>query len=217
MQRLIGAMAAAVLVAAVLGFPATAFAGSSTTSCTGSLPPGTYGMITVPAGATCDLGAGPVIVLGGVRVSPGASFLLGVEYTGPASGTINGGIVANGAAQVVVYNALIHGAVSVQGGAGPFGCAGPVPGLCYTDLSDDTITGGVTVNGYDGIWLGFIRDHVNGTVMLTNNVQSFDEIDVGSNVVNGSLLCSGNVPLENTGVSPGGPSTVTGQDTCNGT
>jgi hypothetical protein len=75
----------------------------------------------------------------------------------------------------------------------------------------------VTINGYNGFWLGFIRDHVNGTVMLINNHQPLDEIDVGSNVVHGSLLCSGNVPTENTGPSAGGPSTVTGQDTCHGT
>ena len=124
MRRLLVSLAAVGLLVGLAAAPVGA-ASNPATTCTGSLPPGTYGSITVPAGATCDLGAGPVTVLGGVRGSPGASFLLGVEYTGPASGTINGGIVANGAAQVVVYNALIHGAVSVQGGAGPFGCGGP--------------------------------------------------------------------------------------------
>jgi len=215
MRRLLVSLAAVGLLVGLAAAPVGA-ASNPATTCTGSLPPGTYGSITVPAGATCDLGVGPVVVLGGVVVSPGASFLLGYEG-GPATGTINGGIVAIGAAQVAVHNALIHGAVSVQGGAGPFGCTAPFAPLCFSDLEDDTITGGVTINGYDGFWLGFIRNHVNGTVRLTNNNQQLDEIDVGSNVVHGSLFCSGNVPLENTGISAGGPSTVTGQDTCNGT
>jgi hypothetical protein len=226
MRRLLASLAAVGLLVGLAAAPVGA-ASKPATTCTGSLLPGTYGSITVPAGATCDLRAGPVTVLGGVQVSPGASFFLGVESTGPASGTINGGtinggIIANGAAQVQVYNALIHGAVLVQGGSGPVvpgpACWPPSPSkpLCwyFSDFSDDTITGGVTINRYDGIWLGFIRNHVNGTVMLTNNRQTYDETDVGDNVVHGSLLCSGNVPQENTGFSAGGPSTVTGHDTC---
>ncbi len=163
-------------------------------------------------------------MLGGVVVSPGASFLLGYAG-GPATGTINGGIAAIGAAQVAVHNALIRGAVLVRGGAGP---VVPVP-TCwppsflspwcwyFSDFEGSTIDGAVTINGYDGIWLGFIRNHVNGTVMLTNNRQTYDETDVGANVVHGNLLCSGNVPLENTGGSPSSPSQVTGHDACNGT
>jgi len=44
----------------------------------------------------------------------------------------------------------------------------------------------------------------------------FDEIDIGTNTVHGSLSCAGNNPLENTGGSPGPtPDTVTGRNTCN--
>jgi hypothetical protein len=214
MRRLLVSLAAVGLLVGLAAAPVGA-ASKPATTCTGSLPPGTYGSITVPAGATCDLGVGPVVVRGGVLVSPGASFLLGFEG-GPATGTINGGIVADDAAQVQVHDALIHGAVMVQGGSGLFGATGAP---LFSDFEDNTITGGVTIDGYNGFWLGFIRNQVNGTVMLINNVQPFvvDEIDVGSNVVHGSLLCSGNVPLENTGGSPGTQSQVTGHDTCNGT
>jgi len=223
MRRLLVSLAAVGLLVGLAAAPVGA-ASNPATTCIGPLPPGTYGSITVPAGATCDLGVGPVVVRGGVLVSPGASFLLGFEG-GPATGTINGGIVAIGAAQVAVHNALIHGAVLVQGGSGP---VVPVPACwppsflspwCwyFSDFEDNTIDGAVTINGYNGIWLGFIRNHVNGTVMLTNNRQTYDETDVGANVVHGSLLCSGNVPLENTGGSPSSPSQVTGHDTCNGT
>jgi len=140
--------------------------------------------------------------------------LLGFEL-GPATGTITGGLVADNAAQVQVHNARITGGVRIQGGVGPFGCAGPVENLCFTDLEDNSISGGTTIDGYNGFLLGFIRNHVNGSVTISNNVQTEDEIDIGSNVINGSLTCSGNNPLENTGGSPGpAPNTVTGQNTC---
>jgi hypothetical protein len=51
-------------------------------------------------------------------------------------------------------------------------------------------------------------------VKITNNAQTFNEMDIGSNTVNGSLFCSGNNPTENTGHSPGGPNSATGQNTC---
>lgn len=193
----------------------SAFAGGQTV-CDGSLPPGTYQSIVVSADDTCDLGVGPVTVHGGVRVEQGATFMLGYEG-GPSTGTISGGVVADNAAQVQVHNAIINGGVTIEGGAGPFGCAVPYGPLCFTDFEDNSINGAVTISGYNGFWLGFIRNHVSGTVTISNNNQQNDEIDIGSLVVHGSLMCSGNNPLENVGESPGGPSTVTGQDTCNGT
>jgi hypothetical protein len=87
--------------------------------------------------------------------------------------------------------------------------------VCITLLQGNSINGGATINGYNGLFLGFIRNHVNGSVTISNNNQALDEIDIGSNVVNGSLTCAGNTPTENTGDSPGPtPDTVTGQNTC---
>jgi serine acetyltransferase len=153
-----------------------------------------------------------VRVLAGVQVGSGASFVLGVDH-GPATGTIGGGLAADHAAEVIVHDARINGGVTIQGGSGPFGC---IPfGACITLLEGNSINGGATINGYTGFFLGFIRNHVNGSVTISNNVQTLDEIDIGSNVVHGSLTCAGNNPLENTGDSPGPtPDTVTGQNTC---
>ena len=193
-----------------------AAAGSSATVCSGSLAPGTYHSLVVPAGDTCDLGNGPVTVVGGTTVEPGATLMLGQEDPGgPLIGTFRGGLVADHAAQVQIHNAVITGGVNVQGGSGPFGCTVPFGPTCFTDFEDDVINGGATINGYDGFWLGFIRNQVNGTTAITNNNQSDDEIDVGSNSINGNLICSGNTPTENTGDSPSGPDGVTGHDTCN--
>ena len=195
--------------------PASASAASSSsTTCVGTLAPGTYHSLVVPAGQTCDLGVGPVRVLAGVQVGPGATFMLGFEL-GPATGTITGGLVADNAAQVQVHNARITGGVTIQGGSGAFGCAQPVPHLCFTDLEDNSISGGATIDGYNGFFLGFIRNHVNGSVTISNNTQTPDQLDIGSNVINGNLTCAGNNPTENTGSSPGPtPNTATGHDTC---
>lgn len=192
--------------------PGSASAASATV-CTGALPPGTYHSIVVPAGQTCDLGVGPVHVLSGVHVGPGATFMLGFEQ-GPATGTISGGVAADNAAQVQVHNARINGGVRVQGGSGPFGCAQPFPPTCFTDFEDNAINGGATISGYNGFFLGFIRNHVNGAVTISHNTVP-DQIDIGANTVHGSLTCAGNNPLENTGSSPGpAPDTVTGRNTC---
>ena len=193
---------APISVASVLLFllPGSASAASATV-CTSTLPPGTYHSIIVPAGQTCDLGVGPVHVRAGVRVGAGATFSLGFEL-GPNTGTISGGIRATNASQVLVHNARINGGVSVQGGAGPTACTDPIPHVCFTDFEDNTINGGATINGYNGVFLGFIRNHVNGAVAITNNMV-FDEIDIGTNTVHGSLSCAGNNPLENTGARRG--------------
>lgn len=158
-------------------------------------------------------------VHGGVLVGSNATFMLGHEL-GPSTGTISGGIMAYDAAQVQVHNARINGGVTVQGGAGPFALGCPVfttfP-VCFTDFEGNSISGAVAINGYNGVWLGFIRNHDSGTVTISNNNQQYDQIDIGSNVVHGNLICFGNTPTENTGGSPGGPSIVTGQDSCYGT
>lgn len=205
-----------VFIPGTLGGVEAAGAASSTTLCSGNLTPGTYGSLVVPANQTCNLGVGPVIVHGGVQIEAGGTFILGFEG-GPATGTINGGVRALDAATVDIHDARINGGVSLQGGDNASGsqCADPYGGLCANDLEDNSINGGATINGYDGFFLGFIRNHVNGTVVISNTTVP-DEIDVGSNVVNGDLLCSDNAPLENTGTSPPAtPDTVTGSDTCN--
>jgi hypothetical protein len=206
--------AGAGLFALLLPATVTAAPDTNATVCNGSLAPGTYHAIVVPDGATCDLGVGPVTVHGGIRVGHDGTLMLGFEG-GPNTGTINGGIVAINAAQVQVHNAVITGGANVQGGPGPtFSCSQPFAPFCFTDFEDDAINGGATINKYDGFWLGFLRNSVNGNAVITNNNQSNDEIDLGSNTVHGNLICANNTPLENTGDSPGGPDTVTGHNTC---
>jgi hypothetical protein len=163
-----------------------------------------------------------IAVSGGIRVGAFGSLFLG---DGPGSGcdpktqtTVGGGLNAAGPLFLVVHGVTVNGGLSSVGGGDNQPCnfaPGAIP--TYSTIEDSQINGGATVSGYQACFLGFIRNHVNGTVRLTNNSEPTDEIDIGANVVHGNLLCSGNVPLENTGGSPSSPSQVTGHDTCNGT
>ena len=159
-----------------------------------------------------------ITVSGGIRVGNFGSLFLG---DGPGSRcdpktrtTVRGGLSAAGPLFLVVHGVTINGGLSSVGGGDDQPCNWfGIP--TFATVEDSQINGDVTVSGYRACFLGFIRNQVNGTVMLTNNYEPTDEIDVGANVVHGNLICSGNVPLENTGGSPGTPpSQVTGQNTC---
>jgi hypothetical protein len=72
----------------------------------------------------------------------------------------------------------------------------------------------VTIEGYNGFWFGFIRNHVNGSVNLNNNVlEDPDANEYVTNVIQGSLNCSGNSPAPQIGDSEGSPNQVSGAKT----
>ena len=207
MKRWTRLFGAGVLGAMLLGLPASAGA-SSTTTCTGELASGTYGKVIVPAGAVC-LSEGPVTIRGGLFIQAGATFVLGSEDNPVDTGTISGGVHATDAATVEIHFTTINGGVDVHGGSGPFG--GPFE-VTYNAIEDNRINGGATVAGYDGFWFGFIRNHVNGSVNLNNNVLADpDGNEYVTNSINGSLNCAGNSPAPQVGDSEGSPNEVTGR------
>jgi hypothetical protein len=210
MKRSIRSTAAGILGLALLaGWPSAGQAAAKTT-CDGALAPGTYGKVVVPAGASC-LSDGPVTVRGGIFVGPGATFVLGSEDNPVDTGTISGGVRADHPASVQIHFTTINGGIDVQGGSGPFG--GPFD-VTFNAIEDNRINGGATVDGYDGFWFGFIRNHVNGSVNLTNNVLTDpDANEYVTNVIRGSLNCSGNSPAPQVGDSGGSPNQVTGRKT----
>ncbi len=177
MNRFVRALSAvAVSGALLISLPAAVGATSKTTTCDGPLAPGTYQRIVVPDGGMC-FSDGPVTILDGLYIMPGAWFVLGSEESPVSTGTISGGVHATDAASVQIHFATINGGIDVRGGSGPFG--GP---FCFPEdgvticptwsaIEDNKINGGVTVDGYDGFWFGFIRNRVNGSVTLDNNVQ----------------------------------------------
>ena len=194
----------------LLALPASAMAGSNTTTCTEQLAAGSYGRVVVPEGATC-LSEGPVSVHGGVYIGAGATFVLGGDEAQTATGTITGGVHATNPASVQIHFATIDGGIDIHGGSGPFG--GPFE-ITWNAIEDNRINGGATVEGYNGFWFGFIRNHVNGSVSLNNNVLvDEDGNEYVTNTIRGSLNCAGNSPAAQAGDSEGGPNEVTGPKT----
>jgi hypothetical protein len=206
-RLLCGATVAGALFAGVLG---VADAGSSATTCTGVLAPGTYQQVVVPDGAAC-LSDGPVLIRGGLFIEPGATFVLGSEENPVNTGTISGGVHATNPASVQIHFTTINGGVDVHGGSGPFG--GPFD-ITWNAIEDNRINGDVTVEGYDGFWFGFIRNRVNGSVNLNDNVLADpDANEYVTNTIHGSLNCTGNSPAPQVGDSEGSPNQVTGPKT----
>jgi len=218
-MRLLAATALAML--SIVGLPAVTSAAPATT-CTAGLAPGTYGSVVVPPDAVC-LSDGPVTIRGGLYVEQGATFGLGSEESSD-TGTISGGVHARNAANVQIHFATINGGIDVEGGSGPFYAKSP---FCFPDevtgeiscitwntIEDSTIHGAVTINGYDGFWMGFIRNHARGSVTLTNNkLVDPDGNEYVTNSIWGSLNCSGNVPPAQVGDSMGEANVVTGAKT----
>jgi hypothetical protein len=203
-------LAATVGAALLICTPGAAVAASTATSCTGALAPGSYGKVVVPPGAAC-LSEGPVTVRGGLFIKSGATFVLGSEENPVDTGTISGGVHASNPASVQIHFTTINGGVDVQGGSGPFG--GPFD-ITWNAIEDNRINGGATVDGYDGFWFGFIRNHVNGSVNLNNNVLlDPDGNEYVTNTIRGGLNCSGNSPAPQVGDSEGSPNRVTGRRT----
>jgi hypothetical protein len=199
---------AVVIAAMVAAVPATA--AGNTTTCDGVLAAGTYNKVVVPAGATC-LSEGPVVVRGGLFVGEGATFVLGSEENPVPTGVISGGVHATNAASVQIHFTTINGGVDIHGGSGPFG--GPF-GVTWNTIEDSRINGGATIEGYNGFWMGFIRNQVNGSVNLNDNVLvDPDGNEYVTNTIHGSLNCHGNSPAPQVGDSEGGPNQVTGQKT----
>jgi hypothetical protein len=200
----------AFVAALVVSVPGVAGAASSSTTCTDVLAAGTYHRVVVPQGAVC-LSEGPVTIRGGLYIESGATFVLGSEENPVDTGTISGGVHARNAASVQIHFTTINGGVDLRGGSGPFG--GPFE-VTWNAIEDNRINGGATVEGYDGFWFGFIRNHVNGSVNLNNNVLTDpDGNEYVTNTIHGSLNCAGNSPAPQVGDSEGEPNQVTGVKT----
>jgi hypothetical protein len=209
MRRVVSVFGVSALITSValIAVPAAAGAAAAT-ECTGTLAPGTYGRVIVPADAQC-FSEGPIRIHGGLYIRSGATFVLGSEESGWTTGTIGGGVHASDPASVQIHFATINGGIDIRGGAGPFG---PPFDVTWNAIEDNVIHGGATIVGYDGFWFGFIRNDVAGTVKLHDNVLADpDGNEYVTNTIHGSLKCSGNSPAPQVGDSQGLPNLVTGR------
>jgi hypothetical protein len=191
------------------GVPALASAKSNTTTCTGTLASGSYQKVVVPDNTACSVET-PVTIRGGLFIGAGATVVLGDQDLPGDNGTISGGVHARDAALVELHFVTIKGGVDIQGGSGPFGTLG----LNFSTIEDSWISGTVNLEGYNGFWLGFIRNHVNGSVNLNDNVlPDPDGNEYVTNIIHGNLNCSGNSPAPQVGDSEGSPNQVSGNKT----
>jgi hypothetical protein len=199
----------AVAVAAFFVVPALA-AGGGTTTCDGSLAPGTYQRVVVPQDGVC-LSNGPVTIRAGVFVQQGGTLVFGSEDNPVHTATIGGGVHAWNAMSVQIHFSTINGGIDIHGGSGPFG--GPFD-VTWNTIEDSVVNGGYDEVGYDGFWNGFIRNNVHGSVNLVGNtVMDPDGNEVVTNTIHGNLNCQGNDPPPQVGDSEGSPNHVTGQET----
>jgi len=209
MKRLGLVLGLGALVASAF-FVVPAFAAGGTTTCNGTLAPGTYNRVVVPQDGVC-LSDGPVTIRAGLWVEQGATLVFGNEENAVHTATISGGVHSSNAMNVQIHFSTINGGVDLEGGAGPFG--GPFD-VTWNTLEDDVINGSVTVNGYNGFWQGFIRNNVHGSTNLNNNVLlDPDGNEFVTNTIHGNLNCAGNDPAPQVGDSGGSPNHVTGQET----
>jgi hypothetical protein len=158
------------------------------TECNGVITGTVHGGVVVNAGDFCFLGGpfgGPfdgAQISGGVQVNPGGILIM-------CASTVNGGIVANGAANLII-------------GAEEIDCPGSV------------INGGVQIsNTGPGVLspapsIALERSAIHGAVHLRGNL---GPIAVASNTIAGGLFCANNTfDLDD----EGSPSLVTGPTRC---
>jgi hypothetical protein len=206
MRKLMALLGSAVAISAI-GIAGSASAAGAT-ECTDTLAPGTYRQVVVPEGAVC-LSDGGVRILAGLWIRPGATFVLGSEESGWTTGTIGGGVHAVDPASVQIHFATINGGIDIHGGSGPFG---PPFDVTWNAIEDNVIRGHVQVAGYDGFWMGFIRNYVSGTVTMRDNILADrDGNEYVTNTIHGSFSCWGNSPAPQVGDSEGDPNVVTGR------
>ncbi len=103
----------ALIAAAFLVVPA--FAANDTTTCNGTLAPGTYQRVAVPPDGVC-LSDGPVTIRAGLFVQQGGTVVFGSEENPVHTATIGGGVHATNAMNVQIHFSTINGGIDISGG-----------------------------------------------------------------------------------------------------
>src|SRR5690348_3105590 len=101
--------------AILLAVPAAANAGSTTT-CDGTLAPGTYHTVVVPENASCT-SDGFVTIRGGLFVEPGATLVLGSEENAVPTANITGGVHATDPLNLQIHFSTISDGIDSHGGS----------------------------------------------------------------------------------------------------
>lgn len=191
------------------------------------------GDVTVKPGNAlfADYGGSDLHVKGNVTVNAGAVVTLGCAPTDrpcfndpqPAHPTfathhsIGGKFTANKAFTVSVNNSNVKGDMVYDGGG--------VIGECLHDLTDvsnpaasliedNNFGAAVTIKGVGTTcWMGFLGNHVVGTVTYNNNAGIASSNVIDGNQIGGDLRCQGNTPAPQAATPSTGPNLVAGTRT----
>ncbi len=163
------------------------------------------GNLTIAPGACLEAFVGSAAIGGNVSVGKGAVFGLGY---GPGAYSVGGNVSANQPLSLYLGGVTIRGNVVSNGGGDPFR---------NFPIKDNTIGGNLIVQGWNGGWIGLLRNHVGGNIVFAKNVAAdltqipgSDSSEVADNVVSGNLICHDNAPASQIGDSEGGPNVVSG-------
>jgi hypothetical protein len=220
----------------------------------GTMLAGTYSGFTVTGTCTIDAGAA-VQINGNLIVARGASLddhgaeawqgaqmhitgnvivgkgaVLGLGYNS-AEGTlgpdtVSGNIVADQPLALQVGNLTVGGNLISIGGDGSGG-ASPATDARNFPIKDNVIHGSLILHGWRGGWLGVIRNHVDGNVIVSHNMSLStppgpggtppgaigmdpDSTEVQTNTISGNLICFGNSPPAQVNSADGGAANVVG-------
>jgi hypothetical protein len=182
------------------------------------------GNLTIAPGACLDaFSLAPVHVSGNIFVEQGATLALGCSpgALGPpvqppcnsetTSDTVGGNIVANQPLTMYLTADTIGGSVISKGGGPGLGAPPTTPYVNFP-TKENTIGGNLVIDGWQGGWIGALRNDVGGNVNISNNTSAIDpdSTEVASNIIGGNLICSGNSPAAQFGDSGGSPNAVGG-------
>ena len=180
------------------------------------------GNLTLAPGACFDaFSLGTVTVGGSISVGKGATLGLGCSpgAIGPqlpcgfdtTNDTVGGNIIANQPLTMYITAVTVRGNV-VSNGGGPGPTLNPYINF---PVKENKIGGNLIMQGWQGAWLGALRNTVGGNLIVQNNVGvthgdagTPDSTEIVNNTVGGNLICHGNSPAAQVGDSGGGPNTA---------
>ncbi len=247
------------LLGTVVAFVAMALPGSALaakpgpgTCSGGSISTGTWtsftvtGTCTIAKGATVQINGNLIVANGGVlndhaastaevditgNVLVGKGAILGLGYNAPTGklgpDTVGGSIIAINPLTLYLGNLTVAGNVISVGGASPMP---PATAARNFPIKDNTIIGNLIIQGWQGGWLGVVRNNVDGNVIVNMNVSLStppgpagsgelggpgmdpDSTEVQTNTIAGNLVCFGDTPAAQ--VNPtdkGSPNVVAGK------
>jgi hypothetical protein len=159
----------------------------------------------------------------------GNNAVLGLGAYGPpgirTETTVDGNIIGNQPRDLYLSGITVRGNV-ISNGGGP----GTSEFLNFP-TKDNTIGGNLIMQGWQGGWLGALRNTVGGNLIVSRNASvihctqegpfgsclasapgpDVDSTEVTDNVVSGNLICQNNTPAAQVGDSEGGPNLVSGR------